>query len=339
MRDATFSELLKGERLRRGLTLEQASAATRVRKQILVAFEEGDYTSMPPRGYAKNMIASYARWLGLSPQAVVETYLDDLNAYESDRTFDDDPYRFYGSRTEVGQSQGKGRPERYRRDTRGGRDNNTSMRRYDTHGANDTKDRDYSRSYRNASVGNIGSRNGHSNKSSRIFSDRKSYRNGGGDNRMKVIVVIIVAVLIVALVSVLANYVTSCSKKEQSVDQPTANTTKTEETSTSTTQSGTTSTTTTSTTPFTATFSVADGQTCTVVATVDGLEAYNATVVDDSSSHTFEVSNTATFTFSNPSAVTLTRNGEAEAITVAEDGSGSATLSVDGTNAATTTTS
>lgn len=329
MNDASFSRFLKEERLRRGLTLEQASASTKVRQQILVAFEEGDFESMPPRGYAKNMIASYARWLGLSPQGVVETYLDDLAVFESDRNFEDDPYRYYGSRdTGRGESSRRGRPKRYQRDERP----NTSPRLYDIHGANDMIDHDRRRAqgdhtFRSTSIGNTGGHNGHVSRSSRIFSDKKTYRRGGGDNHAKLIIIIMVAVILVALTFILASYVSSCSKKADSLDTPVASTTKVDNGSSSDTQTGTSSTSIVLDSPFTVSFSVADAQTCTIVAKVDGLDAYNGTAVGPMT-QTFAVSTSATMTFSNPSAVTVTRDGQPVSITVGSDGTGSVSLAV-----------
>ena len=65
-----FSEALVMRRHDLGLSLEQASRILKLRRDVLVAFEEGDYDHMPQSGYAQGMLSSYARYLGLNARAV-----------------------------------------------------------------------------------------------------------------------------------------------------------------------------------------------------------------------------------------------------------------------------
>lgn len=76
-----FSELLLDRRQRLGLTLDQASQVLRLKPQVLLAFEEGDFEQMPKSGYAQGMLASYARYLGLNPKQVTDQYAADLDAH------------------------------------------------------------------------------------------------------------------------------------------------------------------------------------------------------------------------------------------------------------------
>ena len=79
---ARFGDMLLEQRRRMGLSIQQVANTIKLRPQIIEFFENGNFASMPPRGYAQGMISSYARFLGLNPREVVNAYFDDLMAYE-----------------------------------------------------------------------------------------------------------------------------------------------------------------------------------------------------------------------------------------------------------------
>ena len=79
---ARFGDMLLEQRRRMGLSIQQVANTIKIRPQIIEFFETGNFASMPPRGYAQGMISSYARFLGLNPREVVNSYFDDLMAYE-----------------------------------------------------------------------------------------------------------------------------------------------------------------------------------------------------------------------------------------------------------------
>ena len=68
---ARFGDMLYQRRREMGLTILQIANTIKIRPQIIEFFENGDFSSMPPRGYAQGMISSYARYLGLNPREVV----------------------------------------------------------------------------------------------------------------------------------------------------------------------------------------------------------------------------------------------------------------------------
>ena len=76
-----FSEMLLQRRRQLGLTCEQASRILKLREDVLVAFEEGDFESMPQSGYAQGMLSSYARYLGLNAREVVDLFKEELSEY------------------------------------------------------------------------------------------------------------------------------------------------------------------------------------------------------------------------------------------------------------------
>lgn len=76
-----FSEMLAERRRQLGYSIRQASRVLRLREDILIAFEEGNFEEMPKSGYAQGMISSYARYLGLDANEVVDAYAKDYERY------------------------------------------------------------------------------------------------------------------------------------------------------------------------------------------------------------------------------------------------------------------
>jgi cytoskeletal protein RodZ len=73
-----FSEMLANRRRELGLSISQASKVLKLKEQVLIAFEEGDFENIPQSGYAQGMLSSYARYLGLNPREVVDQFSEDL---------------------------------------------------------------------------------------------------------------------------------------------------------------------------------------------------------------------------------------------------------------------
>jgi cytoskeletal protein RodZ len=67
----TFGEVLAAKRGERGLTIEQAAAATRIRAHYLNALESGELERLAAPVYAKGHLRTYARYLGLDPEPLV----------------------------------------------------------------------------------------------------------------------------------------------------------------------------------------------------------------------------------------------------------------------------
>jgi transcriptional regulator with XRE-family HTH domain len=83
MTDSTFGSRLASERIRRGLTLDQVSSTLRIRPAILESLERGDFGHMPLKGHARNMISSYARYLGLDAVELTEQFLREYHEFEA----------------------------------------------------------------------------------------------------------------------------------------------------------------------------------------------------------------------------------------------------------------
>jgi cytoskeleton protein RodZ len=69
--EVALGSVLSTRRAERGLTLEQAAAATRIRAVHLAALEADDYDRLPALVFARGYVRTYARYLGLDPEALV----------------------------------------------------------------------------------------------------------------------------------------------------------------------------------------------------------------------------------------------------------------------------
>jgi cytoskeleton protein RodZ len=69
-----LGETLRQARLDRGASLADAEQETHIRRRYLEALEAEDYGSLPPVVYVRGFIRSYARYLGLDPEATLDLY-------------------------------------------------------------------------------------------------------------------------------------------------------------------------------------------------------------------------------------------------------------------------
>jgi cytoskeleton protein RodZ len=68
---------LRTARTKRGLTIEEAARDTRIRPDLLAALEDEDFGRLLGDVYVRGSLRSYARYLGLSADRVVELYARD----------------------------------------------------------------------------------------------------------------------------------------------------------------------------------------------------------------------------------------------------------------------
>lgn len=76
----SFGSVLREARISKGYELSTVSRRLRIRPDILEAIENNAFERMPPRGYSRNMINAYARFLGLNANDVTRMYLDESYA-------------------------------------------------------------------------------------------------------------------------------------------------------------------------------------------------------------------------------------------------------------------
>ena len=70
----SLGEQLRAQRERKGITLEQAAADTRIREKFLKALEEGDYPSLPGAVYTRGFLRNYSDYLDLETDELVVLY-------------------------------------------------------------------------------------------------------------------------------------------------------------------------------------------------------------------------------------------------------------------------
>ncbi len=76
----TIGRQLYEERVRRRLSVEEAAEALRIRRDFLVALEEGNWGVLPGEVYAQGFCRSYARWLGLDGNELLNVRRHELEA-------------------------------------------------------------------------------------------------------------------------------------------------------------------------------------------------------------------------------------------------------------------
>jgi|GEM_PF-6586495 len=65
--DASVGKALREARLKKGLTIEEAARATKIRVDRLSDLEKDEYTSFPNLAYARGFAILYAKFLGVDP--------------------------------------------------------------------------------------------------------------------------------------------------------------------------------------------------------------------------------------------------------------------------------
>lgn len=104
MAQVTSGKVLRETRERKGYDLTTVARRLRIRPDILRAIESGDFSSMPPRGYTRNMVNAYARLLGLNPTEIVNMYLNEAYAHQVERARSNPSGSFSGSRSRQSRS-------------------------------------------------------------------------------------------------------------------------------------------------------------------------------------------------------------------------------------------
>ena len=69
-----LSEVLRSERLRRGLTVAEIAAATRIPRHHIEAIEEGQFDSLPSGAYRFSFVRQYASMLGFNDQDIAISF-------------------------------------------------------------------------------------------------------------------------------------------------------------------------------------------------------------------------------------------------------------------------
>jgi transcriptional regulator with XRE-family HTH domain len=90
---ASLGEQLRTQREKKGITLEQAAADTRIREKFLQALEAGDYPSLPGAVYTRGFLRNYAEYLDLDAEALLTLYQRERAQPEPPQAKTFKPYR------------------------------------------------------------------------------------------------------------------------------------------------------------------------------------------------------------------------------------------------------
>jgi cytoskeletal protein RodZ len=78
----TVGEILAAERRRQGKSLNDVVEGTKVRSRLIDALETGKYDILPSPAYVKGFIQSYARYLEIPCEPLLDQYRKEAAAYE-----------------------------------------------------------------------------------------------------------------------------------------------------------------------------------------------------------------------------------------------------------------
>ena len=88
-----LGEILRAQREKKSITLEQAAADTRIREKFLAALEDGDYKLLPGAVYTKGFLRNYAEYLDLDTEELIALYQRERGQPEPPPTRSFKPYR------------------------------------------------------------------------------------------------------------------------------------------------------------------------------------------------------------------------------------------------------
>jgi cytoskeletal protein RodZ len=84
-----LGEILRQQRERKGITLEQAAEDTRIREKFITALETGDHRALPGAVYTKGFLRNYADYLDLDGTELVALYTAErMTTPDPPRRFD-----------------------------------------------------------------------------------------------------------------------------------------------------------------------------------------------------------------------------------------------------------
>jgi cytoskeletal protein RodZ len=80
--NTSYSYWLQEARKRKGYSMPDVSTRLHIREVVIKALEEADFANLPLKGYSKNTVSTYAKFLGLDSHIVVEQFLKEYEHYE-----------------------------------------------------------------------------------------------------------------------------------------------------------------------------------------------------------------------------------------------------------------
>lgn len=79
----TVGQMLKEEREARYYSLEEVEKATKIRKELLLALENGEYSKLPPPTFVQGFIKNYGKFLGLDNDKLLAVFRREFSEREN----------------------------------------------------------------------------------------------------------------------------------------------------------------------------------------------------------------------------------------------------------------
>lgn len=70
----TVGQILKEEREKKLFTVDEVEKATKIRKELIEALEDGDWNKLPPPTFVQGFIKNYGKFLGLNTEKLVAIF-------------------------------------------------------------------------------------------------------------------------------------------------------------------------------------------------------------------------------------------------------------------------
>ena len=80
-----IGKTLQEARLGRGIDLTEVERVTKIRVKFLRAMEEDRWDDLPPPAYARSFLQTYARYLGLDDEGLVEEYRENIEPDDAEK--------------------------------------------------------------------------------------------------------------------------------------------------------------------------------------------------------------------------------------------------------------
>ncbi len=79
----TVGQALREERERKFYKLEEIEKATKIRKELLEALEDGDYSKLPPPTFIQGFIKNYGKFLGLNTEKLLAIFRREFSEHKN----------------------------------------------------------------------------------------------------------------------------------------------------------------------------------------------------------------------------------------------------------------
>src|SRR3989337_2619720 len=80
-----LGDRLQEVRLEKGLSLEEVSENTKIKKTFLEYIEKGEYNKLPSVSYAQGFVRNYAKFLGLPEKGILALFRREFDAEKAFR--------------------------------------------------------------------------------------------------------------------------------------------------------------------------------------------------------------------------------------------------------------